>query len=457
VAYSFTGWIEHEKWIKSTSHFAPQSLCVYNANIMGATQSPQAEAISANASQTARAVVLVADKFDAAGIESLTDLGCQTHSNPDITAATLADAVREHDPDILIVRSTKVHEPVFQAAGKLSLVIRAGAGYDTIDVAAASAQGVFVANCPGRNSIAVAELAWALILSCDRRVPDQTADLRQGVWNKKEYAKANGLYGRTLGIVGIGRIGQEVARRGHAFGMKVIAWSRNLTQEKADALGVGYCSSIINLAKMADAISVNVAGNDETHHLIDQKFFQVMKPGAYLVNTSRGSVVDEQALATAICDKGVRAGLDVFADEPGTGTGDFTDPIGREAGVYGTHHVGASTDQAQQAIAQATVSIVAEYLETGEVSNCVNRAATTPATTLLTVRHLNRPGVLAHVFYTLGQAGINVEEMENVIYEGAAAACARIQLDDEPDAEHLTAIRANDNVLSVGLSFITKT
>ncbi len=423
---------------------------------MTSTPSAAARPVGEAAPAGTGLTVLIADKFDPPAVERLRGLGCRVHYDADLSAETLPRAMADHDPDVLVVRSTRVPSGVFATANSLSLVIRAGAGYDTIDVEAASARGIFVSNCPGRNSIAVAELAWALILSCDRRVPDQTADLREGRWNKKEYSRAAGLHGRTLGIVGMGRIGQEVARRGQAFGMRVIGWSRSLTQERADTLDVGYCSSLINLAKLADVVSVHVAATDETRGLIGEKFIASMKPGASLINTSRGSVVDQEALARAIKAKGLRAGLDVFAAEPSGGEGRFTDPIVAEPGVYGTHHVGASTDQAQEAIAAETARIIETYQRTGEVLNCVNRATSTPAAYLLTVRHLNHPGVLAHVFYTLGQAGINVEEMQNVIYTGARAACARVQLDDAPSAEQINAIRANEDVLSVTLSTIRK-
>ncbi|MHC4991327.1 MAG: NAD(P)-dependent oxidoreductase, partial [Planctomycetota bacterium] len=196
-------------------------------------------------------------------------------------------------------------------------------------------------------------------------------------------------------------------------------------------------------------VSVNVSATPDTQHLINEAFFSAMREGAYFINTSRGTVVDEEALVSAIREKGIRAGLDVYAQQPGTSPATFTDPVVQEPHVYGTHHCGASTDQSQQAVAAEAVRIVEVYQTTGEVPNCVNRAASTPATTLLTIRHLNRPGVLAHVFYTLGQAGINVEEMENIIYAGYAAACARVQLDALPSDEHINAIRANDNVLSV--------
>ncbi len=409
-----------------------------------------------NETPSATLKVLVAEKFESVGVEGLKHLGCDVKVDTTLTADTLAAAVAEFDPNVLIVRGMKVTTAVFDKAQSLSLVLRAGAGYDTIDVAAASAKGVFVANCPGKNAIAVAELVWSLILSCDRRVPDQTADLRNGVWNKKEYSKAAGLYGRTLGIIGLGQIGKEVAMRGKAFGMKVVAWSRSLTEEQADAMDIGWCENIYNLAKMSDVISVNCAATSDTKNLINEQFCNTMKPNTYFINTSRGSVVDQKALTNAIRTKNIRCGLDVFAQEPAGADTKFVDEIVKEKGVYGSHHVGASTDQAQNAIAREAVRVVAEYIASGRVLNCVNRAASTPATCLLTVRHLNKPGVLAHVFYTLGQAGINVEEMENVIYDGAKAACARIQLDSPPNAEHLHAIGKNENVLSVAMANIAR-
>jgi len=400
--------------------------------------------------------VLIADKFESFGVSGLETLGCDVAHNPDLGPDTMPAAIAEHNPEILIVRGTKVPQAAIAAGSELSLIVRAGAGYDSIDVDAASARGIFVANCPGKNSIAVAELTWGLILSCDRRIPDQTAELRDGKWNKKEYAKASGLAGRTLGIIGLGQIGLEIVKRGMAFGMQIAAWSRSLSEERADELGIIYCSNIINLAKLSDVVSVNVAANDETQNLIGQPFFSAMKSGAYFINTSRGSVVDEHALAEAIDQKHIRAGLDVFSAEPGSGTGEFKNDLIRKPGVYGTHHVGASTDQAQQAIAAEVIRIVREYMATGHVPNCVNRAASTPATTQLTVRHLNRPGVLAHIFYILGQAGINVEDMENIIYHGAKAACARIQLDDKPTKEVIAAMSKNEHVLSVSMALLHK-
>ncbi|HWB20741.1 MAG TPA: 3-phosphoglycerate dehydrogenase family protein [Phycisphaerales bacterium] len=421
---------------------------------MSTTRTAASSLVNESDESQARMSILIADKLEAVGVDGLKKLSPDVTHNADVSADALPALVEQLDPDILIVRGKKVKADVFAKAKKLSLVIRGGAGYDTIDVATASSRGVFVANCPGKNAIAVAELVWGLILGTDRRIPDQTIDLRAGKWNKKEFSKANGLYGRTLGIVGMGQIGQEVAARGKAFGMNVVAWSRSLTEAAADAMEVDYCSNLINLAKMSDVISVNVAATDETKHLINEQFLSAMRQGAMLVNTSRGSVVDEAALAKAVKERGIRTGLDVFDPEPSGGEGTISNPILQLPGVYGTHHIGASTDQAQLAIAREVIRIASTYMETGEVMNCVNLALTTPATTLITVRHLNVPGVLAHIFYILSQARINVEDMQNIVYEGGKAACARIQLDDAPAAEHLKTIANNENILSVNLSRI---
>jgi D-3-phosphoglycerate dehydrogenase len=397
--------------------------------------------------------VLIADKFERVGVDGLHELGCEVVARPELKAEELPQAIREIDPRILIVRGTKVTGDALKAGRNLGLVIRAGAGIDNIDMGTASGLGIFVSNCPGKNSIAVAELIMGLLLTADRRIPDQVRDLRAGNWNKAEYSKARGVHGRTMGIVGLGQIGREVAKRAKAFGMHVIAWSRNFTLADAEHLGIGYAQTPLDVARAGDAVSVNVAGTAETKHLCNEEFFAAMKPGAYFINTARGSVVDEAALTRAIRDKGIRAGLDVFQHEPAGGTGEFTNPIGQEPGVYGTHHVGASTEQAQVAIAHEVLRIVAAFLKSGEVPNCVNRLAKSSASYVLAVRHHNQPGVLAHVFKVLAEGEINVEEVENISYHGAVASLARIHLDSRPEEEELEAIRSgNPHIISVELS-----
>src|SRR5690242_6084506 len=385
--------------------------------------------------------VLVADKFEQSGRDGLQALGCEVSYQPDLKDDALANAIGSEAPDVLVVRGTKVTEPML-AAASIKLVVRAGAGYNTIDVAAASKRGIYVSNCPGKNSIAVAELAFALILALDRRIVDNVVALRHGEWNKKEFSKARGLFGRTLGLMGLGKIGQGMIPRAQAFGMPGMACSRSLRPARAGELGIAYKDARNAVAAEEDVVSIHPALNNETRKSIDADFFNAMRPGAYFINPARGEVVDQQALAEAMKTRGIRAGLDVYAVEPTSSAGEFKDDIVKEDGLYGTHHIGASTDQAQEAIAAETVRIVREFKETGQVPNVVNLARKTPATHRLVVRHVDRPGVLAGVLDAIKSEQINVQEMENIVFEGAAAAVARINLDNAPSEAILNRIRS---------------
>jgi len=395
--------------------------------------------------------ILIADKFPDSGLAALKQSGFEVAYEPEAKDDALTAAVFETAADVLVVRSTVVTKEMLET-GRLSLVVRAGAGYNTIDVKTASERGIYVSNCPGKNSIAVAELAFALILALDRRIPANAADLKQGRWNKKEYSKARGLFGRTLGLIGLGKIGQEMIPRARAFGMPVVAWSRSLDEQRAETLGVEMKKTPLEVARSADIVSVHVALKDETRKLIDSEFFEAMNPGAYFVNTSRAEVVDQTALEHAVTERGIRAGLDVFAGEPSGGTGTVEDRIFTLDNVIGTHHIGASTDQAQQAIADEAIRIIREYQETGRPPHVVNLAKKSPATHLLVVRHFDRIGVLATVFDQLKEAGINVQETENIVFDGAVAAVARIHLDQAPSAAVLDTIKSQSrDIIEVSL------
>jgi D-3-phosphoglycerate dehydrogenase / 2-oxoglutarate reductase len=284
------------------------------------------------------------------------------------------------------VRSTKVTAPMLTP--ELKLIVRAGSGVNTIDVKAATSHGVLVANCPGRNAIAVAELVMGWLVALDRRIPDNVADLRAGKWNKKIYSKARGLYGTTLGLLGAGSIAREVIVRASAFGMPVVLWSRRfngqdrpLSAAEAAELGLGQAAhqttialapSPAEVAARADALSIHLALAPETRQLVNAAVLGRLRPGAFVINTARAEIVDYEALRHTAREKPLRVALDVFAAEPAASTGEFTDPIVQEPSVYGTHHIGASTDQAQDAIAAEAVRIVGEYMKTGRAPNSVN-------------------------------------------------------------------------------------
>ena len=316
--------------------------------------------------------VLIADKFEKAGLEKLRGLGCQVTLDADLSGDSLGEAVRESNCNVLVVRSTKVAPDILEAGKSLELVIRAGAGYDTIDTAAAKERNIRVCNCPGKNSVAVAELALGLMLALDRRIVDNTVDLRSGVWAKKEYSKARGLKGRTLGVVGLGRIGYEIARRAAAFDMKLIYSDVIDYQEIEQELGIRKVP-LETLLGEADFITLHVPGGESTRHMISTEQFATMKPTAFVINCSRGGVIDEKALAEAV-EKGqiAGAGLDVYEIEPKATDNVFGDPVVKTRRVYGTHHIGASTEQAQLAVADEVVRIIDEKLKGNDPPNCVN-------------------------------------------------------------------------------------
>ncbi len=321
--------------------------------------------------------VLVADKFDAEGIEGLEALGCIVHVDADLGPETLPAALAASGAQVLAVRSTKVPASVIESSDDLKLIIRGGAGHDNIDSSAAGKRGIPVCNCPGMNAVAVAELAMGHMLNLDRRINQQTNELIEGHWNKKEYSKARGLKGRSLLVVGMGSIGTEVIKRAQAFGMKVSAQSRSLREDTARALGITlipYTREALSEALgKVDVVSVHVAATADTRDLCGPGFFAAMKDGAYFINTSRGEIVDEKELINAIKTKGIRAGLDVYQDQPSSKDIDWTTEVSSLPGVSLTHHIGASTDQAQVAVAQEMVRIVEAFKETGTPLHIVNQ------------------------------------------------------------------------------------
>lgn len=390
--------------------------------------------------------VLLADKLASFVAGRLQDLGVEVQNHPDLSGERLAEQLEALDPHVLVVRSTKVAAEHLRMASSLALVIRAGAGVNTIDVSTASSRGVYVANCPGKNAAAVAELAIGHLINLDRRIADNVAALREGRWDKKGFGSARGLRGRTLALIGFGRVGQRVAVAAQAFGMHVRVFSIPFSDEEAKQAGVERFETPEAAVDGADAVSVHIPLVPETKGRIGKSIFEAMKPGAYFINTSRGGVVDQPELLRALDEKGLRAGLDVFADEPAGGTGEFTDEIVKHPRVFGTHHIGASTIEATEAVGEEVVRIVAAHVSGRMIPNCVNLAVETEATHTLVVRHADRVGVLAAVLGDLREAGINVQEMQNLLFRGRDAACARINIVGEPSEDTIAKIRAGAHV-----------
>ena len=396
--------------------------------------------------------LLFADRMAEQTVAELEARGHVCVMEPGLAADELPERVRGFDG--LVVRSTKVRRAVFEAADRLVLVIRAGAGTNTIDTDAAASHGVFVCNVPGRNAPAVAELTMGLLLAIDRRIADNVSDLRSGHWDKHRYSKAEGLLGSTMGIIGLGSIGFAVAERAAAFGIRVQSVAREgrapRVVTRAEELGITMVDSIKELVSSSDIVSLHVPSNADTKHLVDDRFLARMKKGAILLNTSRGDVVDERALLEALDAGRVRAGLDVFDDEPGSGKGSWDSRLASHPQVVATHHIGASTAQAQRAIAAGVTEIVDAFMS-GEARHCVNLDPDRLGSVTLTVRHLDRVGVLAQVLDRLSTAHLNVEHMVNRVFRGGEAAVAFIDVEGQPSEDLLESVREIPHVLGVSV------
>jgi D-3-phosphoglycerate dehydrogenase / 2-oxoglutarate reductase len=397
--------------------------------------------------------LLIADKLHPRAIEELRTLPLEVVYEPELTRESLE--TRLTGIGILVVRSTEVTAAAIDRAKQLNLIVRAGAEFATIDVRAASKRGIYVANCPGRNASAVAELVFGLTLALDRRIPDALASLRAGKWERQEYGKAEGLLGKTLGVAGVGAIGRDVAQRARAFGLNVVGWSRSLTPARAAELGIGHAASLAELASRSQILTLHIALNDRTRQIVDRRVIDLLPDRAIVINTARADLVDHAALMEAVEKRGLRVGLDVFQDEP-RGVRTFPTPelfrsFPSGGVVYGTPHIAAATDQAQLSIATETVRIIRSFMLDATVPNVVNVSSSSAARFQLFIRMMDKVGTFANVLAVLKRHGINVEEVSNTVFEGGVAACAKLRLQSRPTEACMAEIKAFDEVLYVGL------
>jgi len=317
--------------------------------------------------------VLVADTFPDSFLADLAERGHEAEYRPDLTSDQLGDVLA--GAEVLVVRSTRVTRHCLDAADALRMVIRGGSGTNTIDCDAATERGIYVCNVPGRNAVAVAELAIGLLLALDRRIPENVSDLRAGRWDKKRYATGRGVLGRRVGVIGLGNVGLAFAERVAALGANVYSVAKvgrsPDVSSRARAVGVRFVDDVETLADTCDVLSFHVPVADSTRGMVGRELLSRVQPGTIILNTSRADIVDDAALLEAMDTKGVRAGIDVFDEEPGTSTGAIDSPLARHPNVYGTHHIGASTEQAQNAIVAEVLRMV-EAFESGDVVHCVN-------------------------------------------------------------------------------------
>lgn len=312
--------------------------------------------------------VLVTDAVAHSGLAPLLE-------NPSFEVVTVDDSTSDEffeelkTAEALIVRSaTKVTAEMLDQAPGLTVVGRAGVGIDNCDVEAATARGVAVFNAPGGNTIAAAELTMGLLISVARKIPAAEASLRAGRWDRSMF-KGVELRGKTLGLIGAGRIGSEVAIRSKAFDMDVIAYDPYLSPTRAEELGIEMVS-FNKVVKRGDFISIHVPLTEETRAIIGPSAFSKMKPNAFVINASRGGVVDEQALADALHTGRIAgAALDVYENEPLTDS-----PLRDAPNLVLTPHLGASTEEAQVGVAAEVANKIRLLLETGNRADAVNAA-----------------------------------------------------------------------------------
>jgi D-3-phosphoglycerate dehydrogenase len=397
--------------------------------------------------------LLIADKLHPRAVEELRTLPVDVLYEPELTKETLESKLP--GVGILVVRSKEVTRKAIEASRSLNLIVRAGAETATIDVKAASERGIYVANCPGKNATAVAELVYGLLFAIDRRIPDAVASLRAGRWERAEYGKAEGLYGKTIGIAGLGAIGREVAVRGRAFGLHPIGWSRSLTPSRANELGIGHASTLEELASKSDIFTIHLALTDRTRGIVSRRVFELLPKRAIFINCARPDLVDYEAMTDAVKNRGLRVGIDVVPNEPRGKkeiSPDLFNMTSNAGGLlYSTPHIAASTDQGQLAIATECVRVIRSFLLEGTVPNVVNVMNLSTARFQMVIRMLDKVGTFANVLAVIKRHGINVEEVTNTVFEGGGASCAKLRVVSRPSEACMHEIRAFEEVLHVDL------
>ncbi|MEE8574437.1 MAG: phosphoglycerate dehydrogenase, partial [Thermodesulfobacteriota bacterium] len=309
--------------------------------------------ISDNMSEKAVDIFKAAD-----GIEVDVDTG--------LTPEELKAKIKDYDA--LVVRSaTKPNKEILEAATKLKVIGRAGTGVDNVDVTTATERGIVVMNTPGGNTITTAEHAVAMMVALARKIPQATASMKSGKWEKKKF-QGTELTAKTLGILGVGNIGSIVASRAQGLKMNVISYDPFISDEQAEKLGITLVE-LDELFRKSDFLSIHVPLTPETKNIVDAVAIKKMKKGIFIINCARGGIVDESAVAEAIKDGTVAgAAFDVFASEPP----EEDNPLMALDEVIVTPHLGASTQEAQENVAIAVANQIVDYLQTGTIRNAIN-------------------------------------------------------------------------------------
>lgn len=393
--------------------------------------------------------ILVACEVPDATLDELRPLGSDLIYAPKLAPEEL-DA-KLADVGVLVVENLRVAPASISKAESLQLIVRAGPGAGNVAIEEASAQGVVVAHCPDKDAAAVAELAFGMMFALDRQIYENTEALKQGRWARGEFMGARGLAGRTLGLIGYDGAAMEIARRARCFEMQVVAWSPHMPHEDQLDRDVELCDWPREVARKASIIVVLGSPETEQMSLVDSEFLETLAPGSILIHLAQPGAIDEGAVAQAVQTRGLRVGLDVHSAAPSGDSGKFKSRLLPLVGVIGTHHIGAETQQARDAIAAEIVRTVRTFLINGDVANGLNIAERSPATWQLVCRVRDQVGVMASILDAIRADGINAQEISSRVFLGAKAALCTIALDERPSAQALDAIRAIPDVLHLEL------
>lgn len=394
--------------------------------------------------------ILICCQLPESALSELRALGTHVIYEPDCPSNEIEQRVA--DAAILVVGRRRVPPSAVTSAARLQMIVRAGTSTQNIAVQEASAHGIFVCNCPRKDAVAIAELFVGLLIALDRRLLPCSRQLAEGNLDEPLDIDAKGLHGRTLGLLGFERVGEELAARARALGMRVRAWGASLTPEQAAAAGVEYCLWPSELAASSDMLAAFLPGLESQEQKINAEILDNMRPGAYLAFIGHPSCIDEDALVRAAEEKRLRVGYDLYAvDLASSRTARVQRKLHSIADVIGTHYLAGRTQQSWDATAAEVVQVVRQFLVAGEVMNCVNLLERSPATWQLVLRLRDAVGVMAAIMEHVRADGINAEEITTRVFSGAHAAWSVIALDERPSTEALEAIGNLEGVLHLEL------
>lgn len=390
--------------------------------------------------------ILVACPLPGNMLPELRALGTEVNYQPELTAERLEELIP--DVAVLVVSRLRVSPEAIEAGHALQLIVRAGTDTSNIAIEEASAAGIFVANCPYTDAIAIAELIIGLLVALDRRVLESSVTRCESERAQPARVDSLGLAGRRLGMLGFGPVEREIAKRARAFEMDVLAWSPGLTPELAAESQVQFCPWPRELARQSDAVTVYAAGQGAKDLLVDAEFLRNMRAGAMFVHVGHPAALDQQALLKVARERGLRVACDVSSPQlPDSDTGRITARLQALPGVIGTCRLADRTQQMQDATAREVVRVIREFVIAGEAVNCLNLSEHSPATWQLVLRLRDKPGVLASIVEAVRADGINIEGVTTRLFTGARAAWCKVALDERPSNDTLSAIRASDGVL----------